>query len=59
MIRDVKALPANVDLAVIGAGPADLAASTTAARLELSVSRAAAERRPRSRRQVWCRTAVS
>jgi NADPH-dependent 2,4-dienoyl-CoA reductase/sulfur reductase-like enzyme len=32
MICDVEALPANVDLAIIGAGPAGLAASATAAR---------------------------
>jgi NADPH-dependent 2,4-dienoyl-CoA reductase/sulfur reductase-like enzyme len=37
MIRDVEALPANVDLAIIGAGPAGLAAAATAARLGLSV----------------------
>src|SRR3982074_1857374 len=37
MIRDVETLPANVDLAIVGAGPAGLAASATAARLGLSV----------------------
>jgi NADPH-dependent 2,4-dienoyl-CoA reductase/sulfur reductase-like enzyme len=37
MISDVEALPANVDLAIIGAGPAGLAASATAARHGLRV----------------------
>ena len=37
MIRDVETLPAHVDLAIVGAGPAGLAASATAARLALSV----------------------
>lgn len=37
MIRDVETLPSNVDLAIVGAGPAGLAASATAARLGLSV----------------------
>src|SRR4051812_9335782 len=37
MIRDVEALPANVELAIIGAGPAGLAAATTAARLRVGV----------------------
>jgi NADPH-dependent 2,4-dienoyl-CoA reductase/sulfur reductase-like enzyme len=37
MIRDIDALPASVDLAVIGAGPAGLAASATAAGLGLGV----------------------
>lgn len=37
MIRNVEALPANVDLAIVGAGPAGLAASATASRLGLSV----------------------
>jgi NADPH-dependent 2,4-dienoyl-CoA reductase/sulfur reductase-like enzyme len=37
MIRDVEALPANVELAIIGAGPAGLAASATAARHGLRV----------------------
>jgi NADPH-dependent 2,4-dienoyl-CoA reductase/sulfur reductase-like enzyme len=32
MIRDVEALPAEVDLAIVGAGPAGLAAAATAAR---------------------------
>jgi thioredoxin reductase/bacterioferritin-associated ferredoxin len=36
MIADVEALPANIDLAIIGAGPAGLAASATAARHGLS-----------------------
>jgi octopine oxidase subunit A len=36
MIGDVEALPANVDLAIVGAGPAGLAASATAARHGLS-----------------------
>jgi octopine oxidase subunit A len=37
MIDTVEALPARVDLAVVGAGPAGLAAATTAARLGVSV----------------------
>lgn len=37
MIRDIEALPSDLDLAVIGAGPAGLAASATAARLGLRV----------------------
>src|ERR1700730_3041583 len=37
MVRDVEMLRANVDLAIVGAGPAGLAASATAARLGLSV----------------------
>jgi NADPH-dependent 2,4-dienoyl-CoA reductase/sulfur reductase-like enzyme len=37
MITDVEALPANIDLAIIGAGPAGLAASATAARHGLGV----------------------
>jgi NADPH-dependent 2,4-dienoyl-CoA reductase/sulfur reductase-like enzyme len=37
MISDVEALPASVDLAIIGAGPAGLAASATAARHGLRV----------------------
>ena len=37
MIHDVETLPANVDLAIVGAGPAGLAASATAARLGLGV----------------------
>lgn len=37
MIRDIEAVPANVDLAIVGAGPAGLAAAATAARLGLSV----------------------
>jgi NADPH-dependent 2,4-dienoyl-CoA reductase/sulfur reductase-like enzyme len=37
MIRDVKALPAKVDLAIIGAGPAGLAATASAARLGVTV----------------------
>ena len=37
MIRDVDALPEAVDIAVIGAGPAGLAASATAAKLGLGV----------------------
>jgi NADPH-dependent 2,4-dienoyl-CoA reductase/sulfur reductase-like enzyme len=37
MIRDVDALPATVDLAIVGAGPAGLAAAATAAGLGLSV----------------------
>ena len=36
MIRDVETLPASVDLAIVGAGPAGLAASATAARLGLN-----------------------
>ncbi|MEN3380586.1 MAG: hypothetical protein V7608_630 [Hyphomicrobiales bacterium] len=37
MIRDVETLPAHVDLAIVGAGPAGLAAAATAARAGLSV----------------------
>src|SRR3954451_10201198 len=37
MIRDVETLPANVDLAIVGAGPGGLAAAATAARAGLSV----------------------
>jgi cation diffusion facilitator CzcD-associated flavoprotein CzcO len=37
MIRDIDALPASVDLAVIGAGPAGLAASAIAAGLGIGV----------------------
>jgi NADPH-dependent 2,4-dienoyl-CoA reductase/sulfur reductase-like enzyme len=37
MIADVEALPARVDLAVVGAGPAGLAAAATAASRKLSV----------------------
>jgi len=37
MIRDVEALPASVEVAIIGAGPAGLAAAATAAGLGLSV----------------------
>jgi NADPH-dependent 2,4-dienoyl-CoA reductase/sulfur reductase-like enzyme len=37
MIRDVETLPANVDLAIVGAGAAGLAAAATAAQLGLSV----------------------
>ena len=37
MIRDVETLPPNVDLAIVGAGPAGLAAAATAAHLGLSV----------------------
>jgi NADPH-dependent 2,4-dienoyl-CoA reductase/sulfur reductase-like enzyme len=37
MIRDVEALPATVDLAIVGAGPAGLAAAATASGLGLSV----------------------
>ncbi|HMK81797.1 MAG TPA: NAD(P)/FAD-dependent oxidoreductase [Xanthobacteraceae bacterium] len=37
MIRDVEALPETVDLAIVGAGPAGLAAAATAAGLGLSV----------------------
>ena len=37
MIRDIDALPAGVDLAIVGAGPAGLAASATAAGLGLGV----------------------
>jgi octopine oxidase subunit A len=37
MIRDVETLPARVDLAIVGAGPAGLAAAATAAKLDLSV----------------------
>ncbi len=36
MIRDVEELPANVDLAIIGAGPAGLAAAASSARLGLT-----------------------
>src|SRR6266496_4054959 len=37
MIRDVETWPANVDLAIVGAGPAGLAAAATAARAGVSV----------------------
>ena len=37
MINDVQALPEHVDLVVIGAGPAGLAAATTAAQRKLAV----------------------
>ena len=37
MIHDVEALPACVDLAIVGAGPAGLAAAPTAARLGINV----------------------
>src|SRR6478736_3393420 len=37
MIRDVEALPPDVDLAIVGAGPAGLAAAATAARHGLGV----------------------
>ena len=37
MIRDVETLPGHVDLAIVGAGPAGLAAAATAARAGLSV----------------------
>lgn len=37
MSSDVDALPTNVDLAIVGAGPAGLAAASTAARRGLSV----------------------
>ena len=37
MIREIEALPDSVDLAIIGAGPAGLAAAATAARLGVSV----------------------
>jgi NADPH-dependent 2,4-dienoyl-CoA reductase/sulfur reductase-like enzyme len=37
MIRDVETLPADVDLAIVGAGPAGLAAAATAARHGASV----------------------
>src|SRR5882672_10601835 len=37
MIRDVEMLPTHVDLAIVGAGPAGLAAAATAARAGLSV----------------------
>src|SRR5436309_6141754 len=37
MIRDIDGLPANVDLAIVGAGPAGLAAAATAARHGVSV----------------------
>src|SRR4051794_3398726 len=36
MIRNVEALPANVDLVIIGAGPAGLAAAASAARVGVS-----------------------
>src|SRR5262249_2460423 len=37
MIRDVEALPDSVDLVIVGAGPAGLAAAATAAGLGVSV----------------------
>src|SRR6476661_3464978 len=37
MIREVETLPANVALAIVGAGPAGLAAAATAARVGIGV----------------------
>ena len=37
MIRHIEGLPAKIDLAIVGAGPAGLAAAATAARLGVGV----------------------